>query len=246
VLEQLGIPLTVALALMRDWKGNIDLTVPVQVDEKGTAVAFGTIIAGALTRALVGTLTSPLKIVGAVLPRGGSGDQVLAPKPIVFRPGLSTLDDAGEEQVKQLAAFLAGRPGIGVTLAAPPTPADVRALHERVLLEQLGPRKGVIGTIRNVGARGRIVDALTARAAGEEGELDADDGKALDEYLADVPPPTAEAIARLGTARLELVEKTLREQYGILPGQLGRAEAAAGAPAEGEPGVRVELGSARR
>jgi hypothetical protein len=34
VLEQLGIPLTVALALMRDWKGNIDLTVPVQVDEE--------------------------------------------------------------------------------------------------------------------------------------------------------------------------------------------------------------------
>ena len=245
VLEQLGIPLTVALALMRDWKGNIDLTVPVQVDEKGTAVAFGTIVAGALTRALVGALTSPLKIVGAVLPRGGSGDQVLAPKPIVFRPGLATLDAAGEEQVKQLAGFLAGRPGIGVTLAAPPTPADVRALHERALLEQLGPRSGVMGRLRSVGARGRIVDALTARAGGEEGALDEDDTKALDEYLADVPPPSAETVAQLGTARLELVEKTLREQYGILQNQVGRAETQPGAPAEGEPGVRVELGSAR-
>src|SRR6185436_8411871 len=31
VLEQLGIPLTVAIALLRDWKGNIDITVPVKV-----------------------------------------------------------------------------------------------------------------------------------------------------------------------------------------------------------------------
>jgi hypothetical protein len=246
VLEQLGIPLTVALALLRDWKGNIDLTVPVQVDEKGTAIAFGTIVAGALTRALVGTLTSPLKIVGAVLPGGSGSAQALAPKPIRFRPGLATLDDEGAEQVKQLAGFLAGRPGIGVTLAAPATARDVRALHERALLEQLGPRKGVIGTIRNVGARGRIVDALTARAAGEEAALDADDTQALDEYLTDVPQPTAEAIAQLGTARLELVEKALREQYGILPNQIARADGGVAAPAEGDPGVRVELGTARR
>jgi len=245
VLEQLGIPVTVAIALLRDWKGNIDLTVPVQMDEKGTAVDFGTVVAGALMRALVGTLMSPLKIVGAVLPSGGSGAQSLAPRPVRFRPGLSTLDAAGEEQTKQLAAFLAGRPGLGVTLAAPATPADIRALHESALLAQLGPRKGVIGTIRNVGARGRIVDALEARARGEDAPLDGDDAKALDEYLADVPPPSADAVTQLGEARLELVDKTLREQYGIPANQISRAASPPAEPAEGDPGVRVELGSAR-
>jgi hypothetical protein len=244
VLEQLGIPLTVAIALLRDWKGNIDLTVPVQIDEKGATVGFGTIVSGALVSALVGTLTSPLKILGAVLPSGGEGAQSLAPLPIRFRPGLSTLDAAGEEQVKQLAAFLAGRPGLGVTLAAPPTAGDLRALRESALLAQLGPRKGVIGTLRNVGARGRIVDALEARGRGEEGPLDDDDKKALDEYLADVPPPSAEVVKQLGDARVELVEKTLRERYGIPAGQIARAQQAAAEPAEGDPGVRVELGSA--
>jgi hypothetical protein len=245
VLEQLGIPLTVAIALLRDWKGNIDLTVPVKVDEKGAAIDFGTIVSGALVRALVGTLTSPLKIVGAVLPIGGGGAQSLAPRPIAFRPGLSSLDAAGEDQVKQLAAFLAGRPGLGVTLAAPATAKDLRALREQALLETLGPRKGVIGTIRNVGARGRIVDALTARASGEEGPLDDDDAKALDEYLAEVPPPSAETVAKLADARLGLVEKMLREQYGIGAGQIARAQPGSGEPAEGDPSVRVELGSAR-
>jgi hypothetical protein len=246
VLEQLGIPLTVAIALLRDWKGNIDLTIPVQIDEKGAAVGLGTVITGALVRALVGTLTSPLKILGAVLPRGGSGDMALAPVPIQFHPGLSTLDDAGQEQVKQLAGFLAGRPGVGVTLASPATPADVRGLREQALLAKLGPRKGVIGTIRNVGARGRIVDALDARARGEEGALDADDAKALDEYLEDVPAPTADEVKRLAEARLAIVEQTLREQFGVPPTQITRAPVEAGEPVEGQPGVRVDLGSAHR
>jgi hypothetical protein len=246
VLEQLGIPVTVAIALLRDWKGNIDLTIPVQIDEKGAAVGLGTVITGALVRALVGTLTSPLKVLGAVLPRGGSGDMALAPVPIEFHPGLSTLDDAGQEQVKQLAGFLAGRPGVGVTLASPATPADVRGLREQALLAKLGPRKGVIGTIRNVGARGRIVDALDARARGEEGALDADDAKALDEYLEDVPAPTADEMKRLAEARLTIVEQSLREQYGIQPTQISRAPIEAGEPVEGKPGVRVDLGSAHQ
>src|SRR6185369_12028308 len=172
---------------------------------------------------------------------GGSGDQSLAPKPIVFPPGLAVLNDAGQEQVKQLAAFLAGRPGPGVTLGVPVTTKDVRALHELALLEKLGPRGGVLGTIRNVGARGRITDALTARAKGEEATLDADDTKALDGYLEDVPPPSPEAIAKLGDARITLVEKALRDDFGIGAGQIARATDAPAEPADVDPGVAVEL-----
>lgn len=245
VLEQLGIPLTVALALMRDWKGNVDLTIPVVVDEKGTQIALGTVVTNALLQALVGTLMSPLKIVGAVLPRGGSGAQSLAPKPVSFAPGLATVSDAGHEQVKQLAEFLAGRPGLGVTLGAPTTARDVRALREQALLEKLGPRGGVLGTIRNVGARGRIVDALTARGKGEEGPLDADDTKALDEYVKDVPAPSADAITKLGDTRITLVEKSLHDEFGIAAGQIARAKSSPSEMVEVDPGVTVELGSAR-
>ncbi|MGH7895664.1 MAG: hypothetical protein ACREQL_13415, partial [Candidatus Binatia bacterium] len=246
VLEQLGIPLTVALALMRDWQGNIDLTIPVQMDEQGAQVGIGTIVSGALMRALVGTLMSPLKIVGAVLPIGGSGGGSLVPAPIRFHAGSGLLDTAGEEQVQQLAGFLASRPGLGVTLAAPPTTADVRGLREQALLQKLGPRTGVIGTIRSVGARGRIVDALEARARGEEGKLEDEDAKTLDEWVAEMPAPAPAALAQLGDARLGLVEKTLREQYGIGAEQIGRGESGAAEPIEGDPAVRVELGSATR
>jgi hypothetical protein len=248
VLEQLGIPLTVAVALLRDWRGNIDLTIPVEIDEKGTQVGLGTIVTGALVRALVGTLTSPLKVVGFVLPRGGSGAGAsLAPVPITFPPGVAILGSAGAEQVKQLAEFLAGRPGLGVSLSAPPTPADVRGLREQALLAELGgPRKGVLGTIRNIGARGRIVDALDARSRGEEGPLDEDDAKALDEYLEEIPQPTPEQLRQLGEQRLAIVEKSLREDYGVGDAQIGRLAEPPAEPVEGDPGVRVDLGSVRR
>jgi hypothetical protein len=245
VLEQLGIPLTVAVALLRDWKGNIDLTIPVEIDEKGTQVGLGTIVTGALVRALVGTLTSPLKVVGFVLPRGGSGES-LAPVPISFPPGLSTVSKGGKEQIGQLAEFLAGRPGLGVTLSAPPTPGDVRGLREQALFAKLGPRKGVIGTLRNIGARGRIVDALDARSRGEEAKLEEEDAKALDEYLEEIPQPTPEQIRKLGEERLAVVEKSLRADYGIGDDQISRLPEPSIEPVEGDPGVRVDLGSARR
>jgi hypothetical protein len=244
VLESLGIPLTVALALLRDMKGNIDVTIPVVVDEKGTQVAIGTIVTNALLKAIVGALTSPLKLVGALLP-GGGGAATLAPAPIGFHAGSSTIDKAGQGQVQQLAAFVASRPGLGVTLSAPPTAADVRALREQALATQLGPKKGVIGTLRNIGARGRIVDALDARARGEEGKLDDDDAKTLDEWMKDVPPPSADALRQLGEARLGAVEKALHDQYGLAPEQVSRADVTT-EPVEGDPGVRPELGVARR
>jgi len=64
--------------------------------------------------------------------------------------------------------------------------------------------------------------------------------------LEDVPKPSNETIAKLDTARLDLVEKALREQYGIPANQIGRANPPPPEPAEGDPSVRVELGSARR
>ena len=121
----------------------------------------------------------------------------------------------------------------------------MRGLRERALLAKLGPKTGFVGRIRSVGARGRIIDALDARSRGEKGELDEDDAKTLDEYLADVPEPSAEELKSLGDARLAVVQKALQEEYGIAANQIATSAAPADKPVEGDPGVAVELGSAR-
>jgi hypothetical protein len=132
-----------------------------------------------------------------------------------------------------------------VTLVVAGDAADIRALREQALLAQLGPAQGVIGTIRNVGARGRIIDALDARAQGEEGRSTTTTRRALDEYLADVPAPSAETIAKArgdASTRREDAARAVRHPRRTR----SRARTARGRAGEGDPSVRVELGSARR
>ena len=97
--QHFGIPLTVALALLRDMSGNITLDVPLEADQEGMRVGVGTIVAGALRSALVGTLTSPLKLIGMVLP--GSKEQAAAPPQIVFRAGRAEPAPESEAQIKE-------------------------------------------------------------------------------------------------------------------------------------------------
>src|SRR4029453_10026700 len=90
--EQFGIPITMALALLRDLQGDIRLDIPVEGDEQGIHIGYMTIIAGALRRALVNALASPLKLVGAIF----SGDKVDAsPAPISFHTGRDVLTSEG-------------------------------------------------------------------------------------------------------------------------------------------------------
>jgi hypothetical protein len=241
--EQFGIPLSMALALLRDPRGDITLDIPVEGDERGTRVGYLAIVAGALRRALLNALASPLKLVGAVF----SGDKVqAAPAPIAFRTGQAMLTDEGDAQVGQLGKFLASRPGMGVALETAPTKDDVRWLYEHDLLEELGAPQGIFGTLRNLtrrGVRDRITQALAARAEGKAGELDPEDQQTLDEWLAERPPPTADRIHTLADARLDRVEHALREVHRIDGARIVRRDPPAD-PIDASPAtVEIELGS---
>jgi hypothetical protein len=130
--QNFGVPLSLALALLRDIQGNIDLNVPMQVDQEGKAqVDVMAVVRSALKQALAGAITSPLKMLGAVA--GGSGAPI-APQPIAFRLGRAEPTGPGAESATRLAAFLVSRPAMGVQLSSAPTPDDARWLHEHALL----------------------------------------------------------------------------------------------------------------
>jgi hypothetical protein len=248
--EQFGIPLSMALALLRDLQGDIKLDIPVEGDEQGMHVGYMTIIAGALRRALVNALVSPLKLVGAIF----SGDKVQAsPAPITFRLGRDELTDDGDKQIDALAKVLADRPGMGVAIETTPTPADVRWLREHALLQELGAPQGVVGFVKNLtkrGVRDRIRDALAAHEEEKKGDLDADDQKTLEEWLDQRPAPTPQRLRELADARLTRVEGLLTDKHGIEDRRILRRAPAL--PAAGEtqqaqgdspPTVEIELGS---
>lgn len=248
--QQFGIPLTTALALMRDLKGDIKFDIPVKVDETGTTVPIGSIVGQALRAALLGALTSPLKLIGAAF-GGGEGDGP-GPIGIEFPVGRSELTGTATENVDKLAEFMASRPGVAITLSATLTPADVRWAREQALAAELAAPQGVFGALRNLparGARDRIRIALEARAKDEEGKLDDDDAKTLEEWLTergDLPADKAKALA---DARVTAVRKALVEGHGVDAGRVKPGEPPADEekdekPADGPPVVTIGLGAA--
>ncbi len=243
--QQFGIPLSLALALLRDPGGNIGLDIPVAADESGMKIGMGTIVAGALRDAILGAVTSPLKAFGAVL---GSGDRAgaIEPPPIAAEVGRPTLTAEGKKQVAQLAEFLAGRPGMTVELDPVVTPADARWLQEQDLRAELEARTGVLNSLRDLpqrNTRRRIVQALAERATGKPGELEGDDAAQLDAWLAErpaVPPARLQTLAR---ERAAAAAAALRDQHGVAGERLTVGDAG-GEPREGTPAVLIGFGAA--
>jgi hypothetical protein len=241
--QQFGIPLSVALALVKDLQDNIALDIALETDEQGTKVGLMSVVGQALRKALIGALASPLKLIGAGFGGGGEG---LAPAPIAFPPGRADPAPEGEAQVEALAGFLASRPGIGITLEATPAAADVRWLREQALSEELAAPQGVLGAVRSLpqrGARERIRTALEARARDEEGVLSPEDAATLDEWLAERPAPSPERLRRLADERLARIATVLGEKHGIGPERVARRELGADVR-DDPPAVRFEIGVA--
>jgi uncharacterized protein involved in outer membrane biogenesis len=236
--ENFGVSLSMALALLRDLQGDINLSVPMEVDRAGNAqVNVTAVVRSALRRALTGAITSPLKMLGAVV--GGKGAPIL-PSPIAFRLGRAEPTSKGAKNAERLAAFLTGRPTMGVQLSSAATAADERWLYEQSLRSDFADEnffERSLAFLTKRGPRERIRAYLETRGRNKKATLSAEDTATLDEWLAERPAPTPQQLLALAEARLETVEKLLQAE-GIDPSHISR-----GAPPEepSKPTVDVKL-----
>jgi hypothetical protein len=240
--EQFGIPLSLALSLLRDLNGDITLDVPLDIDEKGASVGVATVVAGALRRALVGALASPLKMFGAVVKSGKV--QALAPPTLAFRPGRDVLAAGGDKQLEQLGAFLASRPAIGLTLSTAVTAVDARWLKEQGLRAELEEPQGFLGSIRNLGKgdeRRQISAALEARRKDEKAPLEGEAAALLEQMLAERPDPTAEELRALAESRLTRIETALGATSGVAADRITRGNVG-NETSKDQPIVRLTMG----
>ncbi len=237
--ERFGIPLDLALALLRDPQGDISFGIPVVLDESGTHTGLAAIVAGALRQALVGALSSPLKLVGAVLPGGDGGEASLAP--LAAAAGQAALTPDAAPRLESLAELLASRPALGLRLAGRAGPADRPLVAEQILVEravagEAWPELEGAGFLE----RRRVVQALAARGRGESAALSPEDQALLARYAAavEIPPERMQDLAR---RRAEAVRDALASSHGIDTARLALAEAVE----EGDPAVVIELAVAR-
>jgi hypothetical protein len=225
----IGMPLTLAVALMKDHRGRISLDLPVQGDPAAPDFALRDVVLTALRAAILGATLSPLKLLGSVLVERGDA-KALEIAPVSFAPGSATLDHRGERRFDRLAAVLSQHPALAATLRGRTGPADVEALQDRAVLEHL----------ENDPRAAAILETLRIRQgdlAGPPRPLEAADAERLAALRAGttIAADTLETLAR---ARVAHAIAYLGRRHTVPADRLTAADPASAGP----PAVLVELG----
>ncbi len=232
-LREFGLPINLALALLRDAAGDIRLQVPVRRDDKGTSISMGAVMASALRASLIGAISTPLKLVG--LSVGGKGGPEKSPGAVIkCLPGSAEI--APGARVDGLVKLLAERPEVGLTLRGRIGPADLPILADGLLVE--GAKAGrKLPEIPHTGflARRRIGIYLAKRAKGLPAELSEEDRALYARYVAATEVP-ADVLTALARQRAEKVRDLLASKgVNVKRLNIGDREA------DGDPGVVISL-----
>jgi hypothetical protein len=106
-----SLPVKLAVALLADRHGVIDLDLPVSGSINDPQFSLGGIIWKVITNLVVKAVTAPFSLLASAL--GGGGSELST---IEFAPGTATLTPAAKESLDKIAKALADRPAINLTV----------------------------------------------------------------------------------------------------------------------------------
>lgn len=137
--EATSLPIPLALALLKDRKGQIDIDLPVCGNLDDPDFSYGGVIWNALVNLLNKIVASPFAIVGGLLGEDGEGLQFVA-----FPAGQASLPSPELEKLKDLAKALEDRLGLRLEVTGAVDPQiDRQALAWSRLRKQLQKKKFV-------------------------------------------------------------------------------------------------------
>lgn len=126
--DALDLPLDLALTLLTDLNGLIDLRVPVSGDIDDPSFSLGSVIGSALVNLITKAVTAPFNLLGALV---GTEEDL---QRINFSSGSGALNDAARARLDQLAEALVQRPAVKLIVSGRLHP---QADRERLQLEGL-------------------------------------------------------------------------------------------------------------
>jgi len=120
----MSLPLGLAVALLKDPDGKIDLDVPVRGDLNDPEFKYGTVVRKALVNLLTKIVTSPFALLGKLV--GAESDEL---EYLAFEPGRADLSPPEMEKAGKIAEALKLRPQLGLQIGGVYAPeADAAAL----------------------------------------------------------------------------------------------------------------------
>jgi len=105
----MNLPLDLALALLKDADGKIDLGLPVSGDIDNPQFSYGQVILKALVNLFTKIVTAPFAIIGRLI--GGKSENLDS---VGFEPGSVTIPPPEREKLKRIAEALKKRPNLRV------------------------------------------------------------------------------------------------------------------------------------
>ncbi|MBF6559616.1 MAG: DUF748 domain-containing protein [Candidatus Binataceae bacterium] len=136
----MNLPLRLAVAILKDSKGQISLDLPVSGSLADPQFSLGGIIWHAMVSLLLKAVTSPFRLLAAALPGGGNSGQDLSY--VEFTPGFATLPPASRQKLDSVAAALKQRPSLKLSIAGVADPAlDRPGLHDAKLYDLIKAAK---------------------------------------------------------------------------------------------------------
>ena len=161
----LDLPVDLAVALLTDAQGRINLAIPVSGDLRDPQFDLGGLIAKALRNTLAKVVSAPFRWLASVF--GGEAGESNAGN-VSFTAGSATLTPPQQEKLAGIARALAERPQLRVSIRGGYDPqADAQALKRAALLQELAKRAGYSAAAAGGSAPVDARDPRIRRAAEE-------------------------------------------------------------------------------
>lgn len=167
--DAIHLPLKLAVALLKDRHGVIDIDLPISGSMSDPKFRLGPLIWKAVVNLLAKAATAPFALLGRLV---GGGEQL---KYIDFDPGSAALDASAQSRLATLAKALEDRPNLKLDVPSAYAPTlDRPALARQTLDQQLvaliqkepaARRRATAGSLRAAGSRGRVASSEPAGGA---------------------------------------------------------------------------------
>jgi uncharacterized protein involved in outer membrane biogenesis len=205
--DAVGLPLKLAVALLKDRNGVIDLDLPVTGDLDDPQFRIGPIVWKVLVNLLTKAVTAPFALLGSLF---GGGEEINL---ITFGGGDPVLSPADQEKVAALVKALTERPGLRLSV-----PAVYNRAADEPALRETGLQARLVAARRaELAAKKQPADGVTFAGLSSEPEAY---GKLLtavyrQEYGKDAPLPEPTPEATDPEARIRLLEDGLRQRVAV-------------------------------
>lgn len=153
--DALSLPVQLAVSLLKDRDGRINLDVPVSGSLDDPKFKLGRVIWQVIVNLVTKAVTAPFALIGNLL--GGTGEELSY---LDFAPGSAALDAAGDAKLTQLAKALTDRPALGLEISGRVDPAkDLEGLRTMAFERKLKAQK--FAALSRSGQPPASVDAVT-------------------------------------------------------------------------------------